>query len=750
MSKSKEKEIIGILSINLENCYGIGEFNYDFEWEKGNNAIILYAQNGVMKTSLTKVFEDISNEKSSEDRFNKDKIPKRKIKWNNVSIEEDTCEYSNIVTLSTRNIVFRNDKDFLDKNNLISEKNIILLNQLYEDLNKKMENFNNEIGVKKELGIYLRLKDFFQTNEEREYNCFGEKFNDLILTFYLLKENFTKNETYVNTNDLKENFEYKIIKDLEDKSIKILFEDNSFKNFRKKYIEWKRTTDSKFFDNKFTYYKFIKCIKDLDKMDFFSKGHSLYLQTEKENYELKKYKEGVEYIDNYLFKITKDLKEIQEQMDANDKKRSLCEFYLMNPFFLEYESYEEFLINVYVFFLNSHFEKLESLIQYFDTKISQIEELKKIILDERKYWKQVSGDILNTFYNFKYRLHIKENGSISLINLLDEKEQVNSDFISDGEYRIYQFLNFMFQINKAKQEKKKTLVILDDVLDSYDYNNKYNIFSYIKDLNIVENGESDIFKIIILTHNYDFYRLVGNNLSLSGTFSTEKTNEGKIILEDHFNHYRNYFSNIILKNINEEPFFIAAIPFARTLLEMSVAQINCNEDYKKLCRILHYQDGINEISYKDIEEIFSKIFDKTISKKIDLKKFKMKTVYDGIFYILDMLNKETIAKVEKKHYLVYKMLYSMGIRIKIEEYLKEQFGEEKFREFEKNGVHKTRDKYKELKKEKELEEDTKRIVEKCICLCNENIHCNSFMIEPLLDNNINEYIALYNQVKELR
>ena len=75
---------------------------------------------------------------------------------------------------------------------------------------------------------------------------------------------------------------------------------------------------------------------------------------------------------------------------------------------------------------------------------------------------------------------------------------------------------------------------------------------------------------------------------------------------------------------------------------------------------------------------------------------------------------------------------------------------EKFKELEANDEHTTRKKYDKLKKEKELPENTQRIIEKSICLCNENIHCNSFMIEPLLDNNINEYIVLYNQVKELR
>lgn len=47
------------LSIKLKNCFGISDFNETFSFEK-SNAHLIYAPNGVMKTSLAKTFDCLS------------------------------------------------------------------------------------------------------------------------------------------------------------------------------------------------------------------------------------------------------------------------------------------------------------------------------------------------------------------------------------------------------------------------------------------------------------------------------------------------------------------------------------------------------------------------------------------------------------------------------------------------------------------------------------------------------------------
>ena len=53
----------------FENCYGLKEFtlpNIDFT---NSNRAIIYAPNGVMKSSLSKVFDDISKGNRTTDRI---------------------------------------------------------------------------------------------------------------------------------------------------------------------------------------------------------------------------------------------------------------------------------------------------------------------------------------------------------------------------------------------------------------------------------------------------------------------------------------------------------------------------------------------------------------------------------------------------------------------------------------------------------------------------------------------------------
>lgn len=61
---------------------------------------------------------------------------------------------------------------------------------------------------------------------------------------------------------------------------------------------------------------------------------------------------------------------------------------------------------------------------------------------------------------------------------------------------------------------QKTLFIVDDIADSFDYKNKYAIIEYLKDI-----GDNEIFHQIILTHNFDFHRTVSSRLDMG-----EKTN----------------------------------------------------------------------------------------------------------------------------------------------------------------------------------------------------------------------------------
>ena len=70
-------------------------------------------------------------------------------------------------------------------------------------------------------------------------------------------------------------------------------------------------------------------------------------------------------------------------------------------------------------------------------------------------------------------------------------------------------MQILFEIEARKHYAEDSLLILDDIADSFDYKNKYAIIEYLADV-----CKDNRFKIILLTHNFDFYRTVASRLGL--------------------------------------------------------------------------------------------------------------------------------------------------------------------------------------------------------------------------------------------
>lgn len=52
--------------------------------------------------------------------------------------------------------------------------------------------------------------------------------------------------------------------------------------------------------------------------------------------------------------------------------------------------------------------------------------------------------------------------------------------LSQGEKRALYILNIIFEIEARKELDQKTILIIDDIADSFDYKNKYAIIEYLK------------------------------------------------------------------------------------------------------------------------------------------------------------------------------------------------------------------------------------------------------------------------------
>lgn len=164
-----------ILSGKLCNCYGIRELELsDINFYNSNKAII-YAPNGVAKTSLAKTFEDISKGNITKDRIFKNEI-------------------------SMYDILY-DDKKYHNKS--------IAKNKYFYTIHS----FNNKVEISKEaIGTLLadeetRLKYIeITTNFKSEINEFKQKFS----TLSGIKENDLEN-FFENILSLEKSFEWQDI-----------------------------------------------------------------------------------------------------------------------------------------------------------------------------------------------------------------------------------------------------------------------------------------------------------------------------------------------------------------------------------------------------------------------------------------------------------------------------------------------------------------------------------------------------------
>lgn len=278
---------------------------------------------------------------------------------------------------------------------------------------------------------------------------------------------------------------------------------------------------------------------------------------------------------------------------------------------------------------------------------------------------------------------------------------------------------------------------MDDIADSFDYQNKYAIIEYIKDLSQTSN-----FYSIILTHNYDFYRTLSSRLNVKGDnlwlVEKQKTHE---IIFNKGQYTGNVFLNAFIGHDDDDKIFISMLPFARNLIEYTEG-LNSN-DYLKLTSCLHVKSDTKTISIQDVAEI--------IGKYTQNKGIKRPKCNDS-FYELIMNTAEAIANERDVNSVEIqnKIVLSIAIRLLAEQYMHDAMinagkCEQDF-ETDKNQTGFWTKKFKEFCPN----DMNKSTIEEVNIMTPELIHLNSFMYEPLIDMSIYHLISLYNKCKKMK
>ena len=721
------------INIKLSNCFGIGKFEHDFKFsELQTNTFIIYAPNGTMKSSFARTLDLISKDDLKSmpiDRVYKNRTTKHLINTDGKSISKES-----ILVVNAED----NNYDSSTKiSSFIASQN---LKKRYDKIYSELENKKNEY-IKK-----LKLVSQSTDCESEFINTYKqtpkESFFDLIVN--ISKILLAKPENY--------KFRYNDIFDKKG-SVKKFLEKNQalLSDYIKKYDEL--LSNSKFFKNSsnaFGTYQANELLKSIEDNSFFEAGHKFTLS---DNAEIKSVKDLTQLLQNEINAIVSDekLKQSFEQVDkaigANNELRSFKKAIEKNNLLLiELVHYEIFRKKVWLNFIsNLNIESLE-LVEFYESKKHEIESIIKEAKKEFSIWNDIIKTFNERFYvPFEIKLINQEDvvlkeetASLEFdykdsddVPIRKDKESLLS-ILSKGEQRAYNILQLIFDIESRKQNNIITLLVLDDIADSFDYKNKYAIIEYIKELH-----QNPIFRIIILTHNFDFYRTVASRLPIKkkAIYMVSKNENREIILSE--GRYRNNVFNEFKKDIANERVFISIIPFLRNIIEYTEDTKSIN--YTLLTSCLHLKKDTCSITCNDVLNLIQKTFSITKSQNI---LFGTKLVKDLIYDVADAIEIELpINEISLEN----KITLSIAIRLKAEEFMFKKIPNSSALNISHNQTTELLKFYKQHTNDK----ISIMILERVNLMTPENIHVNAFMYEPLIDISDFHLIDLYKNIKSL-
>jgi len=707
------------LKIDLENCYGINKLNEEFDFSD-NSTISIYAPNGVMKTSLANTFSDIAKGNPVRERLY-NKTPKHEILTDDKVIDKDEIlvinsfenKYDSNKSMSTllvdEDSKYEYDEIFseiLDKKESLINK----LNRASGEPRKVIETLILSDFKKKDFIEFISEIDTESLTEEFSELKYSEIFNEDVLSFLKNPEVKRNIENYIEKyNALLENSRY--------------FKKGVFNPAKAESVA-----------------------KNLAKEKFFEAEHSVRLAGDEteilDSKELneKLLKERKEILDNdELKKIEKEIKKVSVQ-----RFREILEEHSILP---ELNDIPTFKIKLWNSYFKKHESDLNLLSESYVIGKERLNEIERTAEAQKTQWDNVVSKFKLRFYvPFKISIQNKSNailgknapniifefkdGETGKCTELNKNELEVNGLLSQGERRAFYLLNVMFNIEARIKENRKTLFIIDDIADSFDYKNKYAIVQYLKDID-----NNPIFNQIILTHNFDFFRTIEsrNIVKYSNCYYSFKE-ENRIVLEK-AKWIKNPFNGNWKKNLSDNKKLIASIPFIRNLIEYTIGEDD--SDYKKLTSILHWKSDTESILNSDLKRIF----------KNTITNINYPTHIPESSKIVDIIFSEAknCLSASVGINLENKIVLSIAIRLKAEKYMWSKVTDKTV-----IGGSQTGKLFERYKTEFNglMNENIDKLEEVCL-MTPENIHLNSFMYEPILDMSDNHLRRLFRDVKAL-
>lgn len=716
------------LKVSLEHCYGIRRLEQEFDFTQCN-AVALYAPNGTMKSSLAKTFQDIAEGKTSSDRM----FPSRETKRSVVDEAGVQVEPQTVL------VVRPYDEDFA-----AGEKASTLL--VNARLRKEYEKLNS--GVEEAKRAFLdRMKQ--ESGSKRDLaaeisSTFTRSPNQLLTAILRV------NEEVQNQSDAPyASIPYDLVFD--DKVMEMLGQEKvqgALEEYVKRFNELiDRSTY--FRRGVFTYYNATEIAKALAGNGFFDAAHSVSLNADK-RIEIKSKKDLEELIAAEKSEITSDPELRKMFVDVEKllyKNVTLRDF---NAYISDHEDVLPELTNPADFkekVWKSYFVKNKP---FFDRLVNEVrlaadrrKEIELAAQSERTAWQEVI-EIFNQRFFVPFELKVK-----NLVSMVLNEEKIPKlgfvfkegsdrkdvergellEVLSTGERKALYILNIIFEIQARMRLGQRTLMIVDDVADSFDYRNKYAIIQYLKDV-----SEDANFRQIILTHNFDFFRTVESRfVRYNSCFMVSRNDDG--VQVNRATGIKNIFVKDWKINFGSAPRKrIASIPFMRNIVEFTKG---ADDDYAELTALLHVKATTDQITDAELFQLYARIFGGPPANSAQTSG----TVEAMIYSEADAcLSAPEGANFENK------IVLSIAARLRAERFMISRIADPAFLAAIRGNqttalLSRFRSQYPQ--------DSAIGVVDKVVLMTPENIHLNSFMIEPILDMSDEHLRKVYSDVRAL-
>ena len=731
-----------MLSGRFSNCYGIKEFTLtNIDFTRCNKAII-YAPNGVMKTSFSKVFEDIAHGKASSDRIFRDAIT-------SYAITYYASQY-NYTSASPRNLPTATDKiyvvnSFADKFEFTKETVGTLLadETTRNEYNVLIEEFSGEVrqieeNLRQLTGLTKpKIKETLMSDLSLPAIA---DWPDIFEKLFELMPQYTEQAFFndVNYNEL-----------FNDKALAI-YQKPEFRQSIVAYIEslGALLASSSVLSRRFTDRSAEALSKAFSGNNLFEAQHKIQLRDGTTVDSLDEWNRIIEdqlqilYQTPELSTVFKNLKKLLTANSEGSRVRDIIVAHReIIPFLQDIPSLK---IQVWLNCLT----RLDRPFEDYYTRISgytdRIRRLYEKASEQSARWQEVVSE-----FNRRFRVpfEVKINNKANVL-LKDEAPNLSFTYsrgsgdslqttelakdelmisLSMGEKRALYLLYILFDLERIRRQAVsgagKFLIIADDIADSFDYKNKYAIIEYLNDLS--QNNGIDL---LMLTHNFDFYRTVKLRLDVKrpNCFIAQKNADGVISMTV-FRYQKDFFKKVIKARIEngqidteeKKTLLIASIPFYRNLCEYS----GKDDDYLKLTCFLHQKTSplnTDTIMLSDLWSIVRGYLNNAAFCGSD-------ELYCSA---LQRIATSIIGDTTDEVCLENKLLISIATRLTIEKFLKRKLLE--------NGQpcvdsesNQTREWFKQA--ESYLTTSEKNVVEEVNLITPESIHLNAFMYEPLID-----------------